>query len=98
MIEIMAHVDGCILPVRAQPGARKNGIVGEHGGTLKVAVTAAPERGKANNALLKMLADLLGLKRSQVELMAGESSRDKLLLVRGLSQTELQVRLASLLT
>ena len=68
------HADGWILPVRAQPGARKAGVQGEQGGRLKVAVTAPPEDGKANRALLEVLRDVLGLKRSQVELLSGETS------------------------
>ena len=56
MIAIAEHADGCILPVRAQPGARKAGILGEHAGALKVAVTAPPEDGRANRALTEGLA------------------------------------------
>ncbi len=97
MIAIAEHAEGCILPVRAQPGARKAGILGEQAGALKVAVTAPPEDGRANKALTEALRDLLNLKRSQVELLSGATSRDKKFLIRGLSQTELQERVARLL-
>ena len=97
MIAIAEHAEGCVLPVRAQPGARKAGILGEQGSALKVAVTAPPEDGRANKALTEVLRDLLNLKRSQVELLSGETSRDKKFLIRGLTRAELASRLAGLL-
>jgi uncharacterized protein (TIGR00251 family) len=97
MIAIADHAEGCVLPVRAQPGARKAGVLGEQGGALKVAVTAPPEDGRANKALAEALRDLLGLKRSQVELLSGATSRDKKFLIRGLSRAELERRLVGLL-
>ena len=97
MISLTNHEAGVILPVRAQPGARKAGIVGEHGGALKVAVTAPPEDGRANKALLEVLSEALGLKRSQLELLSGATSREKRFLVHGLTLTELAARIASAL-
>ena len=55
MIVITEHAEGCILPVRAQPGARRNGVQGEQNGALKVAVTQVAEKGKANKAVLEVL-------------------------------------------
>jgi len=95
MIDIATHPDGCILPVRAQPGARKNAIVGEHGSALKVAVTAPPDRGKANKALVELLSEVLGLKRSQIELIGGLTSHDKRFLIRGLTRAELLARVTA---
>ena len=89
MIAIKPHVEGSLIAVRAQPGARKNAVVGEHGDALKVAVTAPPEDGRANEALTELLRDWLGLKRSQVELTAGATSRNKQFLIRGLTPEEL---------
>src|SRR5581483_11058028 len=97
MIALVEHAEGCILPVRAQPGARKAGIVGEHGGALKVAVTAPPEDGRANQALVELLRDALSLKRSQVELIGGAGSRNKRFLIRGLGRPALEARLERLL-
>jgi uncharacterized protein len=97
MIPITDHADGCILPVRAQPGARHNGVQGEQGGALKVAVTAPPEDGRANAALVEVLRDALGVKRSQVELLSGPTSRAKKFLIRGVTKAELEQRLAALL-
>jgi uncharacterized protein (TIGR00251 family) len=96
MIAVADHAEGCMLPVRAQPGARKAGVLGEQGGALKVAVTAPPEDGRANKALTEALRELLGLKRSQVELVSGQTSRDKKFLIRGLTRAELASRLAEL--
>jgi uncharacterized protein (TIGR00251 family) len=97
MISVTEHPDGCILPVRAQPGARKAGIVGEHAAALKLAVTAPPEDGRANKVLADMLRDALGLKRCQVELLSGQTSRDKRFLIRGLTRAGLEAKLADLL-
>jgi uncharacterized protein (TIGR00251 family) len=97
MIAITDHAEGLILPVRAQPGARKAGVLGEQGGALKVAVTAPPEDGRANKALVEALRDLLKLKRSEVELLSGATSREKRFLIRGLSAEELRERLRGLL-
>jgi uncharacterized protein (TIGR00251 family) len=97
MIEVGDHVEGCVLPVRAQPGARRAGVQGEQNGALKVAVTAPPEDGRANQALLEVLREALGLKRSQVELLSGQTSRDKRFLIRGVAKDELRRRVAGLL-
>ena len=88
-ITISPHAEGALLTVRAQPGARKNAVLGEHGGALKVAVTAPPEDGRANAALTELLRDWLGLKRSQVELAGGATNRNKTFLIRGLSVEQL---------
>src|SRR5439155_18767178 len=89
MIGITPHPDGATLAVRAQPNAKKNAVVGEHGGALKVVVTAPPEDGRANEAITGVLRDWLGLKRSQVELAAGPTNRNKQFLIRGLTPDEL---------
>jgi uncharacterized protein len=95
VIAVSAHERGSILPVRAQPGARKNALLGERAGALRVAVTAAPERGKANEALAEVLAEALGLRPSQVALLSGETSREKRFLIVGLGPEELLARIAS---
>jgi uncharacterized protein (TIGR00251 family) len=93
MIELRATADGVILPVHAQPGARKNAVVGEHAGRLKVAVTQAPEKGKANDAILKVLCEALQLSRSQLQLVRGETSRQKDVMITGTSVEDLRHRL-----
>ena len=97
MIAVTDHADGCILPVRAQPGAKKNAVTGKRGGALKVAVTAPPEDGRANQALVELLRNELGLKRSQVELIGGPSSRDKRFLIRDVTAVQLTEKLAAIL-
>ena len=82
MIALEPHADGTILPVRAQPGARRNEIRSVQDGQLKVCVTQQPEKGKANKAVAELLAKKLGLKKSQIELLSGETSHQKRFLVR----------------
>lgn len=94
-LTITPHPEGATLAVRAQPGARKNGVVGEQGGALKVAVTAPPEDGRANAAIIELLREWLGLKRSQVELIGGPTNRNKVFLVRGVTPEELTALIAA---
>ena len=89
-IQIREHADGCILSVRAQPGARRNAIVGEQAGALKVAVTAPPDKGRANDAIVEVLAGALGLKRSQIALMNGATSRQKQFLIHGVTVDQMR--------
>jgi uncharacterized protein len=97
MIELTAHSQGTIVLIRAQPGARKNAIVGSHAGALRVSVSAPPEKGKANAAIQALLADAFGCKASQVGLLSGETSRQKRFLIMGLAPDELRNRLVLLL-
>jgi len=97
MIALSDHADGVVLPVRAQPRARRNAIVGEHAGSLRVAVTAPPEDGRANAAVVELLAESLQVKRSQIELLSGATSRSKAFLLRGISSAELAARIKSLI-
>jgi len=94
VIEIGQHASGVVLRVRAQPRARLARVVGEHGGALKVAVTEPPERGKANAAIAELLAGALELKRGQITLLAGDSSKEKRFLLAGVDPERLRARLA----
>ena len=76
------HPQGVVLAVLAHAGARRNEIRGEQDGTLKVCVTQAPEKGKANNAIRRLLADSFRIKLSQIELLSGETSPRKRFLIR----------------
>jgi uncharacterized protein (TIGR00251 family) len=97
VIDLLSHKDGVLLPVKAKPGARADAVAGEHGGALRVRVTAPPEDGKANAAIARLLAEALGLKRAQVALHSGAASRDKRFLVTGVSADDLRARLAGAL-
>ncbi len=98
MIAVTPHAEGVTLAVRAQPGARKNAVLGEQAGTLKVAVTAPPEDGRANAALVEVLKDCLGVKRSQVELLSGQTNRNKVFLIRNVTAEEITQRIADRLS
>src|SRR5262249_35018684 len=96
-IELAPHPEGAILSVHAQPGARRNAILGERAGALRVAVTAPPEKGKANAAIQAFLAESLGCRPSQVRIVSGEASRQKRFLIGGLDPDELRRRIETLL-
>jgi uncharacterized protein (TIGR00251 family) len=98
VIAVVPHAEGSILPVLAQAGARRNAILGERSGALRVAVTAAPERGKANEAIVAVLAESLGVKPTQISLVSGSTSRQKRFLIGGVGPEELQARVASIST
>ena len=80
------------LKVRLQPRASRDGIDGLLGDALKVKVTAPPLEGRANKggAVKKLLAVRLGLTPSQIEIIAGERSREKLLRISGISRAEME--------
>jgi uncharacterized protein (TIGR00251 family) len=80
-LELADVAGGTRLRLRVKPGARRNAILGIHDGALKLSVLAAPERGKANRAVLKLLARALGLAPGEIQLLAGHGSRDKTVLV-----------------
>jgi hypothetical protein len=83
MVDLESHPRGAIVPVRAHARARQNGVTGTHDGMLRVAVTAAPEKGKANQAIVAVLSDALGVPKSSIELVAGDTSPRKRFLIVG---------------
>jgi uncharacterized protein len=97
VISLEAHPAGTVLPVRAQPAARRNEIRGPQDGQLKVCVTQSPEKGKANKAIIELLSKSLGLRKSQFELIAGETSHQKRFLVRDVTPEELLRRITQVL-
>lgn len=82
------------LRLRVSPRAGNAAIVGRHGPAWKVRVTSPPERGKANQAVLSLLAKALEVPKTRLELVVGESARDKVVAVSGLSEDEVERRLA----
>jgi len=82
------------LKVRVTPAARQDALAGWQADVLRMRVRAAPERGDANRAACRLVADHLGLPLGHVILAKGEASRDKLLYIEGLSEEEVRQRLA----
>jgi uncharacterized protein (TIGR00251 family) len=85
--------EAILLAVRVKPRSKRAGLLGWHGDALKVAVRAAPERGRANDELLGLLARSLALPAGAIELAAGATSQDKHLRITGLAATELRRRI-----
>jgi uncharacterized protein (TIGR00251 family) len=93
MLELESCPGGVILSVRACPGSRRNEIRGIQDGALKVCVTQVPEKGKANKAIIACLAKWLGLRKSQLELISGETAPQKKFLVRQVEKAEISARI-----
>ncbi len=85
MIAINPTVTGVVLMLHVKPRASRDEIGGEHDGALKVAVTAPPVAGKANAAVIKLLAKAFGVSRSSIEIIGGTSSRRKRVAIDGIS-------------
>lgn len=81
------------LQLRVSPGAASSGIVGRHGAAWKVRVTAVPEGGKANAAVVRLLADTLAVPTRDVEIVSGHGSRDKTVALAGIDHDEIERRL-----
>ena len=81
------------LNVKVVPGARHDRVVGRYGNGIKVLVSAPPEGGKANAAVVRVLAEALGVKSDQIEMIAGHSQPRKVVRVAGLEEGELLSRL-----
>lgn len=82
------------LTLRVSPGAARSAVIGRHGAGWKVRVAAAPEDGKANDAVVRLLADTLALPRRDVRIVSGRASRDKTVALAGMSPEEIERRLA----
>ena len=76
---------GAVIPVKVVPGSSRDRVVGVLGDSLKIATSAAPEKGKANAAVAKILAEALGVDSRRVELVSGPTSPRKEFLVQGAS-------------
>jgi uncharacterized protein (TIGR00251 family) len=93
MIELKESPAGTTFAVKVHPRAKKNAITGEAGEALKLALTAPPVDGKANDACIDFFAKLLKVPRSSVIIAAGQSRRNKVIRVAGLSAEEVRRRL-----
>ena len=83
------------VPCKVIPGARMNGITGVHAGELVVRLTAPPERGKANAALVRLLAERLEVARSSISVVRGHTSRHKIVSVPDAAAGRVQALIAS---
>ncbi len=90
---ITAGKNGALLWVRVQPRAKREGIEGLHGDRLKIALNAPPVDGAANSALVRFLADLLEVPPSSLEVVIGQSNREKAVEIRGLTLEAAAARL-----
>jgi uncharacterized protein (TIGR00251 family) len=95
MISIHDTPSGATFAVKVHPRAKRNAITGELGGALKLSLTAPPAEGRANKACIEFFAKLLKAPSSSVTIAAGQSSRNKLIRVAGLSAEEVKERLGS---
>ena len=96
-VKLDVTADGIVFGVKAQPGARKNAVRGEHDGCLRVSVTQAAEKGKANEAIACVLCEALRLRPNQLSLAAGTTNSRKRFVATGITYEELQRRIAACL-
>jgi uncharacterized protein (TIGR00251 family) len=95
MIPVHDTPSGATFAVRVHPRAKRNAITGQVGEVFKVALTAPPVDGKANQGCIDFFAKLLNVPRSSVTIAAGQSSRNKVIRVAGLSAEEVRRRLGT---
>jgi len=95
MLRLESVPDGVRFVVRVIPRAKHTALSGTHAGALKVRLAAPPVEGKANAALVAFLAERLGVRQTQVRVVAGQTSRQKTVLVTGVTPEEVEVRLTS---
>ncbi|MAT69874.1 MAG: hypothetical protein CMJ58_10155 [Planctomycetaceae bacterium] len=98
MVAVEPHADGAVLAVRVRAGSQRQGIAGEHDGALRIHVHASPEAGKANKSVVAVAAKALGVPKSAVEIVAGATSPQKRLLIRGGDVAEIRGKIAELLS
>jgi uncharacterized protein (TIGR00251 family) len=96
MITLRDTPNGCTLPVRVHPGAKRNEITGTHDGAVKISLTTPPTDGRANDALVAFLAAFLKVPRASITLVTGATSRSKTLRIAGKSATQIQAALSLL--
>ena len=92
-VNITVHADGVSFPVRVTPRAKRNAVAGLTGEALKVTVQPPPEDGRANDAVIEVLADWLGIKCRQVAIIAGGTNRQKIVRVTGITPDVITNRL-----
>ncbi|HBG77532.1 MAG TPA: YggU family protein [Phycisphaerales bacterium] len=96
-LKISQTPDGIIFQVKVVPAGSKTSVEGIYGDMLKVKLSAAPEKGKANEALLEFLAEMLGVKRKFVKIVSGQTSKVKQIAIKQMSQQEFLDKLKAVL-
>lgn len=94
MIPIIDRDGAVTFAVKVHPRAKKNAITGEVGDALRLALTAPPVEGRANKACIEFFANLLDVPRSSVSIAAGQSARNKVIRVLGLTAEQVRRRLS----
>ena len=89
MVKIREMEDGIVVSVKVQPNSSRNRVAGEYADQIKIAVTVAPEKGKANKAVIKLFAKWLGIKSLDIQIISGETSSDKELFIRNITEEDL---------
>lgn len=84
---------GVSFAVKVHPRAKKNAITGEIGDALKISLTAPPSEGRANQACIAFLADLLNVPRTSITITSGQSSRNKMIRIVGVPAEWIRTRL-----
>ncbi len=82
-----------VLRLHAQPGAKRTSVVGLYGDKLKIAIATPPVDGKANQAIIAFLAKTLGVSKSKISLISGETSREKRIRIQGITANECVAKL-----
>ena len=95
LLDLREAREGVILRLRCRPGRARTSAVGVHDGAVRLDVGAAPEKGRANREVLSWLARALGVDRDRLRVTAGETTRDKSVLITGLDPGMLRARLAA---
>lgn len=95
-LTIRETAGGAVFRIRVVPRASRSGIAGVQDDALKVRITAPPVEGKANEECIRLLADVLGVKRAQVAIIAGHASRIKTVAVAGVKADRVASLIAAL--
>lgn len=96
MIALEQCADGVVIPLRVRASARRTSLGGVHDGAIRVDVTSAPEKGKANRAVIEVLSKALCVAKSRISIVSGETSVRKRLLVSGMTLLDVQRTLPAL--
>src|SRR5437879_1830947 len=95
-VQLLSIPNGIIVTVLASAGSSRSKVRGIHGGALKIAVRAAPEKGKANAELETVVAEFFGVSRRNVSVVAGQTARSKKVQIIGIDAAAAQAKIAAL--